>query len=471
MSEFQHSYRDLPEALHAQAPLRGFSAPELLAWNQPLATQLGLEWDAQDPAQLARWLSGTESLPGTAPLAQAYAGHQFGQFVPQLGDGRAMLLGELVDAQGRRWDLQLKGAGRTPWSRGGDGLSSLGPVLREFLLSEAMHRLGVPTTRALAAVVTGEEVFRRQAEPGGVLTRVAASHLRIGTFQYLAARGDQASLKALADYAIARHDPDAAAAQRPYLALFQGVVERQARLVAHWLSLGFIHGVMNTDNTSISGETLDYGPCAFMDEYRALKVFSSIDQNGRYAYANQAPIVHWNLARLAECLLVLDPELDGFQNALDRTPELIQEHRLALMRPKLGLATAQADDATLVDTLLQALEAGEADFTLSFRELSGHLHAPDKAWGEFGPRWQQRLQAEGRNLAQVRACMDSVNPLYIPRNHQVERAIQAAFAGDYTVFDELRTVLESPFDVQPGREDYALAPARAERVTQTFCGT
>ncbi len=336
MIPFQHSYAELPEHFYAPAKPAGFAAPELLAWNAPLAAQLGLAGLGDDPQQLAAWFSGSEPLPGARPISQAYAGHQFGQFVPQLGDGRAALLGEVVDEQGRRWDIQLKGAGRTPFSRGGDGKSSLGPVIREYVLSEAMHALGVPTTRALAAVATGEQVLRNHVEPGGVFTRVASSHVRIGTFAYFAARSDKEALQRLADYVIARHYPAVAEDPKPLLGLFRAVIGKQTALVAHWMSIGFIHGVMNTDNVSISGETLDYGPCAFMDEYRAAKVFSSIDQGGRYAYRNQPGILHWNLARLAECLLLVDEDLEGFQAALDQVPERYADPLPAPHAPQTG---------------------------------------------------------------------------------------------------------------------------------------
>ncbi len=475
---FEHRYAALGEALHEPAAFPGFHAPELIAWNAPLAESLGLG-DLNDlndlndqPARLARWFSGSEPLPGSRPIALAYAGHQFGQFVPRLGDGRAALLGEIVDPAGTRWDLQLKGSGPTAFSRGGDGKSSLGPVIREYLLSEAMHHLGVPTTRALAAVATGEDVFRERAEPGGVFTRVASSHIRIGTFQYFASQGDLESLRVLAEHAIDRHDPGAAATDQPFLALFRGVVARQSALVAKWLSIGFIHGVMNTDNTAVSGETLDYGPCAFMDEYRAQKVFSSIDRRGRYAYANQPAIVHWNLARLAECLLLLDEDVEGFQAELDRCPDILAAEHLRLMGAKLGIEAPREADRDLVDAFFRRLEAKDQDFTLGFRALADRLEAGDEsAFGEVETRWRARLAEQGDAPDTVRARMNAVNPLYIPRNHQVERAIRGGFAGDYTVFHELDTVLRRPFDEQPEFAAYAVAPEPEERVLRTFCGT
>ena len=468
----EHTYAGLDGPFHEPAELPGFETPTLIAWNEALAEQLGLGEIGDDPEQLARWFSGSEPLPGANPISQAYAGHQFGQFVPMLGDGRAALLGEAVDADGKRWDIQLKGSGRTPFSRGGDGKSSLGPVIREYLLSEAMHALGVPTTRALAAVATGETVFRNHAEPGGVFTRVASSHLRIGSFQYLAARGEKDALKALADYAIARHYPEAAEAEQPYLALFEGVVERQSQLVAHWLSLGFIHGVMNTDNTSISGETIDYGPCAFMDEYAAGKVFSSIDRHGRYAYGNQPTIVHWNVARLAECLLLLDEDLEGFQAALDRSPVILAEDYRKRFGAKLGLAEVRQEDQALIEAFLEHLEEEGKDFTVSFRTLADRIDAEDDS--EFGPfetRWRARLAEQGDASAVVRERMNAVNPAIIPRNHQVERAIQAAFEGNYEPFRALHEALANPFDNAAAFGPFAVPPKNEERVTRTYCGT
>ncbi len=472
MTPFQHSYAELPEHFFAVAEPAGFTAPELIAWNAPLAAELGIEALGEDPGQLAAWFSGSEPVPGARPIAQAYAGHQFGQFTPQLGDGRAALLGEVVDAQDRRWDIQLKGGGRTPFSRGGDGKSSLGPVIREYLLSEAMYALGVPTTRALAAVATGEKVFRNHLEPGGVFTRVASSHVRIGTFAYFAARNDREAVQTLADYVIQRHYPQAAGQPKPMLALYKAVIERQAALVAHWMSLGFIHGVMNTDNTSLSGETIDYGPCAFMDEYRFGKVFSSIDRGGRYAYGNQPSILHWNLARLAECLLLVDEDLEAFQQALNSVPDRFGTHFEPRMRAKLGLTGVHDGDQALLEQFLEHLETNELDFTLSFRALGERVHASDTSrFGEWETRWRERLEKQVGDADEVRARLNAVNPLYIPRNHQVERAIQAAFQGDYSVFHELNEVLKRPFDEQDSFAAYAQAPQPEERITATFCGT
>ncbi len=468
-----NSYAALPENFYI--PVQTDAAPEaaLIVWNESLAAHLGLQELAADEARLARLFSGSEPLPGGKTIALAYAGHQFGQFVPQLGDGRAALLGEVVSpVDGRRYDIQLKGSGQTPFSRRGDGKSSLGPVIREYLLSEAMHRLGVPTTRALAAVTTGETVLRESVEPGGVLTRVAASHIRVGTFQYFAARRDRDALAELTRYAIARHYPEAASEEQPLLAFFSNVVQAQARLIAHWMALGFIHGVMNTDNCAVSGETLDYGPCAFMDEFHIDKVFSSIDHHGRYAYGQQANMAQWNLARLAECLLLLDERPASYETALSAFQPRFETHFFSLMGRKLGLDDDPAANRELVTAWLQHLQDHRLDYTLSFRQLGDRLkqNGPP-AFGAFESQWLQRIDSQpgGREAAAGR--MASANPLVIPRNHQVARAIQAAFRGDYSVFHELRRALSEPFTEQPGLAHYALPPREHERVCVTFCGT
>ncbi len=472
MTAFDNSYARLPDRFHARVRPAAVPEPSLLAWNAALAEDLGLQGLAGDEERLARIFSGNELPDGAEPLALAYAGHQFAYFVPQLGDGRAVLLGEVVARDGRRYDIQLKGSGRTPFSRQGDGKSSLGPVIREYLLSEAMHRLGVPTTRALAAVRTGEQVVRDELLPGGVMTRVASSHLRVGTFEYFAARRDAEALDTLTAYAIERHYPEAAGAAHPRLAFFERVVGAQADLVAAWMSVGFIHGVMNTDNTSISGETLDYGPCAFMDEFRFDKVFSSIDHNGRYAYARQPGIAQWNLARLAECLLRTDEDFTPWEDALTAFEDRYRERHLALMRRKLGLFTEERDDAALVADWLGHLESRVLDFTLSFRRLAERVEADDETvFGDFESRWRERLARQPQGAAEVRAAMDAVNPLFIPRNHQVERAIRTAIEGDASAFHELSEVLREPYREQPDMAVYAEPPLPAERVTRTFCGT
>jgi uncharacterized protein YdiU (UPF0061 family) len=419
--------------------------------------------------------AGNRVPDGAAPLAQAYAGHQFGNWVPQLGDGRAVLLGEHLGPDGRRWDVQLKGAGRTAWSRGGDGRAWVGPVIREYLVSEAMHALGVPTTRALAAVTTGEMVYREARLPGAVLTRVASSHLRVGTFQYFAARGDTVALRHLADMALTRHYPGTTDA----LGLLGQAVAAQARLVAQWMALGFIHGVMNTDNAHVGGLTIDYGPCAFQDAYHPDRVFSSIDTGGRYAYGNQPQIAVWNMAQLASCLLPLidaDPDraIEPATAVLHGFEGLWQAEWLARFRAKLGLITAQDGDAALIESLLGRMAATGADFTRTFRGLAEGTAVAEfreaDAYTTWEPLLLARLAAEGRDLTQAQAVMRGVNPAIIPRNHRIEAAIGAAVAGDLAPFHALDAALARPFDAAPD-DPLRAAPAPVERVTQTFCGT
>jgi uncharacterized protein YdiU (UPF0061 family) len=484
---FDNSYARLPERFYAAAAPTPVVAPRLLRLNAPLAMQLGLDPDWLKGPEGVAMLSGNGVPIGAASIATAYAGHQFGGFSPQLGDGRAILLGEVVDRDGKRHDLQLKGAGPTPFSRRGDGRAALGPVLREYIVSEAMAALGVPTTRALAAVLTGEPVRREALLPGAVLTRVASSHIRIGTFQYFAARGDVEALRLLADHVIARHYP-ACTGEGRYPGLLAAVVAAQAALVAQWMTIGFIHGVMNTDNMSIAGETIDYGPCAFMDVYHPTTVFSSIDEHGRYAYANQPPIARWNLTRFAETLLpLLDTDIDKAvpiaQAALDRFDPQFQAHLIAGFRRKLGLVTEEAEDIALIKGLLDAMQDGEADFTLVFRRLSEaagqdsaeacrSLFKDPAAFDAWEVRWRQRLLSESASAEARRNAMLRVNPLYIPRNHQVEAVIQAAVEhADFAPFETLIGVLARPFDAQPGQEGYERPPALHERVLATFCGT
>jgi uncharacterized protein YdiU (UPF0061 family) len=470
-ARFDNSYARLPAHFHAAVRPASVAAPRLIAWNGELAARLGL--DDLDPEGRTLVFSGNGLLPGMQPIALAYAGHQFGNFVPQLGDGRAVLLGEVTSpVDGVRYDLQLKGSGQTPFSRRGDGKSSLGPVIREYLVSEAMHRLGVPTTRALAAVATGEMVLRESRLPGGVLTRVASSHLRVGTFEYFAARRDVDALHTLVSYAIERHYPDAADSDRPAAALFARVAAAQARLIAHWMALGFIHGVMNTDNCAIGGQTIDYGPCAFMDRFEIDKVFSSIDHYGRYAFGQQSAIGHWNLQRLADCLMLVDGDEAAYTEVLEDYGDRFKAAYLAHMRTKLGLMTDHDDDWDLVTAWLQYLQDNGLDYTLSFRRLADRLDA--ELVGEFGRferRWRERIDAQDIPRATVRDSMNAVNPLYIPRNHQVERAIAAAIGGDDSVFHELHAVLAAPYDPHPGREAYAEPPRPHEEVEMTFCGT
>ncbi len=454
------------------APPTTIKNPALLAWNHQLANSLGLGLPNSDEDHLARIFAGSDVPDGAEPISMAYAGHQFGYLSPQLGDGRATLLGEVVTSAGDRFDVQLKGSGRTAFSRGGDGKSWLGPVIREYILSEAMHRLGVPTTRALAAVLTNETVYRESPLPGAVFTRVASSHLRIGTFEYFAARGDKESVSMLAAYAIDRHYPDSTEADEPIVEFFRRVSQSQAELVARWMAVGFVHGVMNTDNSTISGETIDYGPAAYLDEFNFRKVFSSIDRQGRYAYANQAPIAQWNLARLAESLLLVGDFKAEFEKILAEFADDYVTRYLDLMRPKLGLSNSESDDSQLISAWLDHLQEGELDYTLSFRELATRVDADDTSrFGEFETRWRQRLREQDINAAEATTLMNSVNPLYIARNHRVEQAINAAVDGDYAIFHDLNTVLSEPYAEQPKFAHFAAAPEQDERVKRTFCGT
>jgi serine/tyrosine/threonine adenylyltransferase len=490
---FQNSYAALPANFFARVAPTPVASPRLIKLNRPLAVQLGLDPDLLDSLEGADILSGKTLPSGADPIAMAYAGHQFGQFVPQLGDGRAILLGEVIDRDGVRRDIQLKGSGPTPFSRRGDGRAALGPVLREYIVSEAMAALGIPTTRSLAAVITGEHVMRETVLPGAVLTRVASSHIRVGTFQYFAARGDTEAVRRLADHVIDRHYPELAGTTQPYHALLQAVIGRQAALVARWLTVGFIHGVMNTDNTSISGETIDYGPCAFMDAYDPATVFSSIDEMGRYAYANQPRIALWNLTRLAECLLPLladeqDKAIEDAQTILGEFPETFSKAYQAGLRRKVGLFETREGDDALVQDLLDAMAQAKADFTLTFRRLSEaagdpladssargevrRLFAEPAPYDEWAARWRQRISQEPQSAAERRTAMRAVNPAFIPRNHRIEAVIQAAVASDdYAPFEALSTVLSKPYDDQPAFVAYADPPEPHQRVLQTFCGT
>ncbi len=484
---FQNTYSALPANFFARVAPTPVAAPRLIKLNRPLAVQLGLDPDLLSTPEGAEILAGKRLPDGADPIAMAYAGHQFGNFVPQLGDGRAILLGEVIDRDGIRRDIQLKGSGPTPFSRRGDGRAALGPVLREYIVSEAMYALGIPTTRSLAAVVTGERVQREVALPGGVLTRVASSHIRVGTFQFFAARGDTDGVRALADHVIARHYPELKDAAQPYHALLAGVVARQAALIARWLLVGFIHGVMNTDNTSISGETIDYGPCAFLDAYNPAQVFSSIDEMGRYAYANQPRIALWNLTRLAECLLPLfadeqEKAIEQAQAILGEFPETFTAAYNAGLRAKVGLFTSRDGDEALIQDLLDAMAKNEADFTLTFRHL-GDAAAEDAAdvraqftepaaFDEWAGRWHARLALEQQTPAERKAAMHAVNPAFIPRNHRVEAVIQAAVDNDdFAPFEELVTVLAKPYEDQPQFAAYAEPPLPDQRVMRTFCGT
>lgn len=486
---FDNHYARLPERFHVRVNPTPVASPQLKALNTGLCKELDIDPAALSEGAWAQTLSGNTLLPGSEPLAMAYAGHQFGHFVPQLGDGRALLLGEVVDRLGVRRDIQLKGSGPTPFSRMGDGRAALGPVLREYLLSEAMHAMGVPTTRALAMVTTGEAVYREEPLPGAVLTRVAQSHIRVGTFQFFAARGDHAAVKALADHVIERHYPDAQQASSPYLALLESIAGRQAELVARWMLVGFIHGVMNTDNMAVSGETIDYGPCAFMDTYDPGTVFSSIDQRGRYAFANQPEIAQWNLARLAETLLPLIDDdapkaIDQAKQVLEAFPARISTHWLAGMRAKLGLQTQEDSDLELVRELLDVMRKQQADFTLTFRYLSdlaagAEVHTrvrslfnhpqPFDVWFSC---WQARVAREPDGAGERGGRMRRVNPAYIPRNHRVQQAITAAVTeADFGPFEHLLGLVTHPFQEHPGQESFMLPARPEERVHQTFCGT
>ncbi|MCB2126259.1 MAG: YdiU family protein [Rhodobacteraceae bacterium] len=468
---FDNSYARLPERFFVRQPPVAVAEPGLVAVNRGLAERLGLDPEALASPDWIAVFAGNRVPEGAAPLAQAYAGHQFGGWVPQLGDGRALLLGEIVAPDGARFDLQLKGSGPTPFSRRGDGRAGLGPVLREYIVSEAMAALGVPTTRALAAVTTGEAVWRETPIPGAVLARVAASHIRVGTFQYFAARGDTDALGLLVGHVIARHYPGA---EGP-LGLLSAVTAAQARLIARWMSLGFIHGVMNTDNMAVSGETIDYGPCAFLDAYHPAKVFSSIDQFGRYAYGNQPQIALWNLAQLASCLLPLmgeeGPAIEAATEAINRFADHYQAEWLRLFRAKIGLATEAEGDAPLVASLLSRMAEGRADFTRTFRGLAERTAAAEFAdpgpFAGWEAEWRARLAGEADPVAVMRAA----NPVYIPRNHRVEEAIRAATAGDFGPFHRLNAVLARPFERRPEAEGYDAAPLPGEAVTRTFCGT
>ncbi|TWT05946.1 YdiU family protein [Reyranella sp. CPCC 100927] len=484
---FDNSYARLPDRFFARLAPTPVPQPQLVKLNRVLAQALSLDPEALAAPSGVEILAGNRLPLGADPLAMAYAGHQFGNWVPQLGDGRALLLGEVIDRQGVRYDIQLKGAGRTPFSRSGDGRAVLGPVLREYIISEAMAALGVATTRSLAAVTTGEQIFRQGLLPGAVLTRVARSHVRIGTFQFFASRGDVDGVRLLADYVIDRLYPQAA---QPYRALLDAVIERTAALVASWQLIGFIHGVMNTDNMSIAGETIDYGPCAFMDTYHPGTVYSSIDAGGRYAYGNQPRIAHWNLVRLAQALLPLlgdseDAAVATAQAAIDTYPARFESAWLAGLRRKLGLAQAHDGDMALAQELLTVMAAQSTDFTLTFRRLGDcvdddptamaavrSLFADPAAFDAWAVQWRQRLAREGRAAAAIQADMRAANPAFIPRNHRVEAVIAAAQTNqDFKPLEELLTVLAQPYDDQPRLAHYAQPPEPHEVVQQTFCGT
>jgi uncharacterized protein YdiU (UPF0061 family) len=489
---FDNSYLQLPGRFYTKLEPTPVSLPGPIRVNRALAQKLGIDAAWLESKEGTEALAGNRLPEGAEPIATVYAGHQFGGWVPQLGDGRAILLGEVIGRDGLRYDIQLKGSGPTPYSRGGDGRAPLGPVLREYIVSEAMAALGVPTTRSLAAVTTGDHVFREEALPGAVLTRVAQSHIRIGTFQFFLARQDMDALRLLVDYVIERHYPAAAGAENPARALLDAVVAGQASLVAQWQLIGFIHGVMNTDNMLLSGETIDYGPCAFMDTFHPDTVFSSIDQQGRYAYRNQPVIAHWNLSCLAQALLpVLDAEKEQgmalAQDSLDAFPELFQDAYRGGMARKLGLSSdvtgIGAGDESLADELLKLMAQEQADFTLVFRRLSdlaqpgsgpgvGELFEFPAAFAPWLERWQQRMESDPQAPGERQAGMYQANPAFIPRNHLVAAAIDRAVNdSDFAPFNRLVGILEQPRDYEPGLASYARPPRPEEVVRQTFCGT
>jgi uncharacterized protein YdiU (UPF0061 family) len=475
--KWDHSYASLPDILLKRTLPTPVDDPRIIVFNQPLANQLGLDSSLAANASI---FVGNEIPEGALPIAQAYAGHQFGHFT-SLGDGRAILLGEQICPDGSRFDVQLKGPGRTPYSRGGDGRAALGPMLREYIISEAMHALGIPTTRSLAVATTGEEVVRTEILAGAVLTRVAASHIRVGTFQHAAAHEDLVALRALADHTRERHYPEIADGDSCHFELFQSVMNRQAELIAKWMHVGFIHGVMNTDNMALSGETIDYGPCAFMDDYDPDTVFSSIDRQGRYAYGNQAAIARWNLARLAEAMLPLFSEdkskaVDLANEALGTFEGKFQHAWLMGMRSKLGLFTLESEDGALVQNLLNWMHRNHLDFTGTFRSLSDggaitEASFIDPVFLEWHEQWRSRLSRQPQSPAEAASRMQSSNPSVIPRNHKVEEALTAATQhGDFSAMERLLAALASPYSGEASQE-YTSPPAAGLPPYQTFCGT
>ena len=485
MFQFDYTYARLPEAFYARVSPATVPEPELIKWNAELAGQLGAEIGTVSDRELADIFTGQRLLPGSDPIAMAYAGHQFGGFVPRLGDGRALLLGEAMDPSGQRRDIQLKGSGRTPFSRRGDGKAPLGPVLREYLVSEAMHHLGLPTTRSLAAVKTGETVHRERPLPGAILTRVAASHIRVGTFEYFAARQDLDNLRVLTDYAIRRHYPDIKDDPEAYFHFFRKVGEAQVELVTGWMSLGFIHGVMNTDNVSIAGETIDFGPCAFMDRFRSDQAFSSIDRYGRYAYSNQEKIVLWNLSRLGSCLIsLMGPDSETATEMLNQELEvfakLFEERFNSKMLEKLGIFNAKhPEDGDFVRKWLRYLEDEQRDFTLSFRNLAPLVESQadsdyfkeSEAFQEFYRSWRKRVHQQDLDPETIRRRMNGVNPVFIPRNHKIEEVIEAGLQDDFSLFHEMNDVLAKPYTEQDRYSGYKTPPRPEQVVTATFCGT
>lgn len=489
MIPFDNTYVRLPERFYERINPAPVKSPKLIRLNLNLAQELGIHTEGVSVDQWAAVFSGNQISLGSEPIAQAYAGHQFGHFVPQLGDGRAILLGEVVGCDGKRRDIQLKGSGQTRFSRRGDGRASLGPVMREYIMSEAMYRLGIPTTRSLAIVATGEEVMREISLPGAILTRIASSHIRVGTFEYFAARQDKEALKILADYVMVRHYPALQNQPQSYFEMLKAILRAKAELVVNWMRVGFIHGVMNTDNTSVSGETIDYGPCAFMDEYDPATVFSSIDHHGRYAFGNQAVIAAQNMSSLTACLLFLLHEdsaqaMKSAKDAANYFETVFQNAWSQAACQKIGLLQVDSENLSLILDYLDLMQKNKTDHTLAFRYLStavGEKKAPPHLLDVFNRsqaleswlvRWNERVLKQGRSAQEISSAMNSMNPAFIPRNHRVEQAIQAAIQkNDFSVMDRLIDVLARPYEDQPQSADWMLPPKPEERVTETFCGT
>jgi uncharacterized protein YdiU (UPF0061 family) len=490
--KFDNTYSRLPQEFFCSVRPTPVCGPSLIKFNRELARELQLDFHAVSDVDLAQVFSGNLIPLGAEPLAQVYAGHQFGHFVPQLGDGRAILLGEIIDVAGHRYDFQLKGAGKTPFSRRGDGRAALGPVIREYIVSEAMHKLGIPTTRSLVMVTTGEVVWREGPLPGAILTRVAASHIRIGTFEYFASRSNLSALRQLADYAIDRHFPHLKTQKDCYVEFLKAVISRQASLIASWMNIGFIHGVMNTDNMTISGETIDYGPCAFLDTYDSEAVFSAIDRQGRYAFGRQPAMAQWNLGCFAQALMPLlsndsTQALELAKTAFHSFPEQYEAHWLSGMRKKLGLLSEHSEDLQLARDFLTLLEERKADFTNSFCELAVLISSDgvvsnsirvlsDPGFTSWLSRWRTRLVIDQNlglgNVANVLETMNRVNPIYIPRNHRIEQVIRAGVdRQDFSPFEELLRVLQEPLKYKERTHNYAWPPEPHERITATFCGT
>lgn len=483
---FDNSYSRLPDRFFQKISPEAVEDPKLIAFNRNLGSSLGID-NIKSKDTLAATFSGNELPAGADPIALAYAGHQFGNFVNQLGDGRAVLLGEVVNKDQERFDIQLKGSGKTRFSRQGDGKSALGPVIREYILSEAMHALNIPTTRALAAVTTGEDVFRETKLPGGILTRVAKSHIRVGTFEYFMARNDLKHLKILANYVLERLYPEALESKNPYLQMLETIAEKQSQLIANWMRIGFIHGVMNTDNTSISVETIDYGPCAFMDEYNPQTVYSSIDHHGRYAFANQAQIAHWNLACLSGCLIPLvdkneDKSKAEINKVLESFSKNVNDEISRKMTQKIGLEKPDQEGLEHLKALLKLMHESKTDYTLTFRSLSDVAQGEAKEFISFFDTkdsisdwikgWQKLLSKQGKDRSETADLMNSLNPLYIPRNHLVERAIRSGVSDqDFSYMLKLSKILEEPFTRQDIEPEFQLPPKEEEKVHQTFCGT